>query len=91
MSHRRRPGGFLVSSDRTNVTTTPDQPRPAGDSPSAEQMTGEKVLVLDFGSQYAQLIARRVREQPNTATETIVGPAIMTAVFNAPTLATRVA
>jgi GMP synthase (glutamine-hydrolysing) len=26
-------------------------------------MTSEKVLVLDFGSQYAQLIARRVREQ----------------------------
>lgn len=26
-------------------------------------MTAEKVLVLDFGSQYAQLIARRVREQ----------------------------
>jgi len=27
------------------------------------QLTGEKVLVLDFGSQYAQLIARRVREE----------------------------
>lgn len=26
-------------------------------------LTAEKVLVLDFGSQYAQLIARRVREQ----------------------------
>jgi GMP synthase (glutamine-hydrolysing) len=33
---------------------------------AAEQLTGiaaEKVLVLDFGAQYAQLIARRVREQ----------------------------
>ena len=30
---------------------------------SAPLVTDEKVLVLDFGSQYAQLIARRVREQ----------------------------
>lgn len=34
---------------------------PAGGSPSPQQT--ERVLVLDFGSQYAQLIARRVREQ----------------------------
>lgn len=27
------------------------------------RLTGEKVLVLDFGSQFAQLIARRVRDQ----------------------------
>ncbi|TWT86921.1 GMP synthase [glutamine-hydrolyzing] [Pseudobythopirellula maris] len=36
----------------TNETTTP-----------APRLTDERVLVLDFGSQYAQLIARRVREQ----------------------------
>ena len=34
---------------------------PAAGQPSPQQ--SERVLVLDFGSQYAQLIARRVREQ----------------------------
>ena len=28
-----------------------------------ERLADEKVLVLDFGAQYAQLIARRVRQQ----------------------------
>ncbi|PQO40891.1 glutamine-hydrolyzing GMP synthase [Blastopirellula marina] len=32
-------------------------------SPGASDIYSERVLVLDFGSQYAQLIARRVREQ----------------------------
>ena len=31
--------------------------------PIAGRASDERVLVLDFGSQYAQLIARRVREQ----------------------------
>jgi GMP synthase (glutamine-hydrolysing) len=30
---------------------------------SMPSLANERVLVLDFGSQYAQLIARRVREQ----------------------------
>ena len=29
---------------------------------SADDISGEKVLVIDFGGQYNQLVARRVRE-----------------------------
>ncbi len=48
--------------------TSPASPPPSVATPSPSPSTqtrqqAEKVLVLDFGSQYAQLIARRVREQ----------------------------
>ena len=32
-------------------------------SASQQDIHHEKILILDFGSQYTQLIARRVREQ----------------------------
>src|SRR5262249_398101 len=35
----------------------------AGAAPSVQEGTEERVLVLDFGGQTAQLIARRVRDQ----------------------------
>ncbi len=41
----------------------PQQTPPQRDDPAPASVSDERVLVLDFGSQYAQLIARRVREQ----------------------------
>ena len=34
----------------------------AGNAPAIDRVGKERILILDFGSQYTQLIARRVRE-----------------------------
>jgi GMP synthase (glutamine-hydrolysing) len=40
----------------------PAPERPSDDAPPADATEPDRVIVLDFGSQFAQLIARRVRE-----------------------------
>ncbi len=48
----------------SNIALNTAHPNPKADPARASfQLTDESVIVLDFGSQYAQLIARRVREQ----------------------------
>src|SRR4026207_2131877 len=41
----------------------PPQAPPATPPEARRGVAGERVLIFDFGAQYAQLIARRVREQ----------------------------
>jgi hypothetical protein len=40
----------------------PAPERPSDDAPPTDATEPDRVIVLDFGSQFAQLIARRVRE-----------------------------
>ncbi len=35
----------------------------AGSGPSTSDLRSQRILILDFGSQYTQLIGRRIREQ----------------------------
>ncbi len=42
--------------------SAPDDPTPAADRATPGELEQHPVLVVDFGAQYAQLIARRVRE-----------------------------
>ncbi len=46
-----------------NSSQSQDSKRPGPSGYSADALQNERVLVLDFGSQFAQLIARRVRDQ----------------------------
>ena len=58
---------FKPSMPTTTPSATPIAPRGKPASPAIAALgnaqQAERVIVLDFGSQYAQLIARRVREQ----------------------------
>lgn len=52
--------GFLRDLDNRQMASAQTS---ASEVNSRSDLSSERVLVLDFGSQYAQLIARRVREQ----------------------------
>jgi GMP synthase (glutamine-hydrolysing) len=52
----------LPASPGTPQTTLLATPAPTGDAPTEIPGVNEEVIVLDYGGQYSQLIARRVRD-----------------------------